>query len=357
MPTEQTNDNPVETSLTSTDDNGQTSSPGQQDDNNTESSESSEEQQSTAPSSETPGETDEADQQNLSQTEEQTSIGEEGAVPPQPETFEAEAPLPDAMVDKPGDERIRFSNHPRWRELVSEKNEFKQKIEQTQPLVEQSNALNQLLAQHNIPPSEFQALLQYSILKRSNPKQAFEVLRQDYEILGQMSGEILPPDLQAEVAAAALSPERAQEIARARAGQRYQQWQQQNQQQLQQTSTQQIAVQTIGQWLGMKQSIDPDLKQGTNLFKQVDLRLRAMSPATTAQQAYSNCELAYKQAKEDLKTFSGRTVARNGQGQRHVGSPPSRPSSPTNRLVVKTAGDAVKAIMSGGGKMPPNIRY
>jgi hypothetical protein len=172
-----------------------------------------------------------------------------------------------------------------------------------------------------------------------------------------MSGAILPPDLQAEVAAATLSTERAQEIARARAGQRYQQWQQQNQQQVQQSSTQQVAVQTIGQWLGMKQSIDPDLKQGTNLFKQVDLRLRAMSPATTAQQAYSNCELAYKQAKEDLKTFSGRTVARNGQSQHRAGSPPSRPSSPTNRLVVKTAGDAVKAIMSGGGKMPPNIRY
>jgi hypothetical protein len=351
-------DNTGGTSSTPSGDNGQDSPTEQQDDNQgVEEEETSETPESSDSSSETPG--DEGDQLQPTQ-EGELPPDEEAQVeePPQPETFETAEPVPDAVVDKPGDEKIRFSSHPRWKELVSEKNEFKQQVEQHRPLVEQSNALNQILSQHNIPAPEFQALLQYAILKRQNPQQAFELLRQDYEVLGQLAGQILPPDLQTEVAAATLSPERASEIARARASQRYQQWQQSNQQQYQQSSSQQIVTQSIGSWVQMKQSIDPDLKQGTNLFNQVDLRLRAMPAAQTPQQAYQNCENAYKQAKEDLQKLSnGRSTALKGQVPRRSGQPPSRPSSPTNRLVVKTAADAVKAIMSGGGKAPTNIRY
>lgn len=300
------------------------------------------------------GDEDADDQDNGQQDEGQEQVAPE--VEPLPESLESETPVADALVDKPGDEKLRFSAHPRWKELITERNQFKDEVAQSRHAVEQTNALNNILNQHAIPTQEFEAALKYLILKRTDPQAAFRQLSQDYTVLGQLSGAILPEDLQTQVAGGTLDPTLAKEVAMSRATQRYQQWQQQTQGQVQQYSQQNVISQTTSQWSQLKQSVDPDFKPGTKLWTAVDLHLRAQPAAQNAMQAQLNCENAYKQAKEYIKSF-GPTQARQQQPGRKTGAPPSRPSSPTNRVVIKNADDAVKAILSGGGKAPPNLRY
>ncbi|MDE2097284.1 MAG: hypothetical protein KGL39_08585 [Patescibacteria group bacterium] len=278
----------------------------------------------------------------------------------QPETFESEQAVPDAEADKPGDEKLRFSAHPRWKELIAEKNRYKEQVNSQQSAVEQTNALNNVLAQHGIPVQEFQGLLEYAILKRTNPSEAYRRLATDYQVLGQMAGAILPEDLQTAVAGGSLDPNLAKEIAAGRARERYQQWQQSTQGQMQQTGVQSVVQQTTNQWAQLKQSVDPDFKPGSKLFQTTDLFLAQIvrqSPPANAMQAQANLENAYNQAKAYIKSFGGGTTKPAAQTPRRNGQPPSRPSSPSNRVSIKNAEDAVKAILSGGGKAPANIRF
>ena len=129
-------------------------------------------------------------------------------------TTEQTAPPP--LVDKEEDAQLEFHQHPRFQELIKEKNTAKQEAEQLRPQAQRAQILDSFCQQNGIQAQELENALQYLRLRRSNPEQAYQLVKRDYEQLAQYAGDILPPDLQAEVSAATISPERAREIARAR---------------------------------------------------------------------------------------------------------------------------------------------
>lgn len=278
--------------------------------------------------------------------------GDEPEPSPEPSPEPEPEPVVPPVVDKEGDDTLPFNAHPRWKELVGEKNEYKQTIEQLKPAVEQARALNEFLAQNSIPPAEFQAALQYMQALRSDPAKAFAMIKPTYERLAGFTGERLDADLQTEVAAGTLLPERGAEIQRARAQQQWNQWRQQSVQQTQQSGSATIVRQAINGWQQLKTQSDMELKEGTPLWEQVNLRLNAMPPFQSAEQAWQGAEKAYNESKAFLGKFQAKP--KPVQGRR---PPQSQATSQTNRMVIKDANDVVKAMIANGGRAPSNIRY
>jgi hypothetical protein len=266
------------------------------------------------------------------------------------EPQEPEPVVENAVVDKPEDEKLQFHKHPRFQELITEKNLAKQEVEKAKPLVEQATAINDFLRTNNITTQEFSSALQYLQALRNDPVKAFQMLKPTYEQLAQFSGEVLPPDLQAKVAAATMSLEDAQELAKARAQTNYskvrEQWQQNGTQQ----GTQSVVTQAIGLWQNTKMQLDPDLKEGTDLYKLVNDKIAAMPKFQTPEQAMAGCEKAYTDVKEFFKKYAPRKVTSQ---QRAPLS--SRHSASGNKRVFKTAEEIARFI--GGGGKPEQIQY
>lgn len=257
------------------------------------------------------------------------------------------APVVPPVTDKDGDDKLPFNTHPRWKELIEEKNGYKTQIETLRTDAEQARSLNGILRQYNIRNDEFENAIKYLIALRTDPRQAAAMLKPTWEQLGMLTGDILPADLQAEVAAGTLTPERAKQIAEAQGQQRWQQWRGQNGAQAQASDMQSVVNQTTSMWEQTKIGLDPDFKPGSALYKQVALHLGVMK-AGDAQQAHANCEKAYKQAKEDLAAFVPKPVPSRRP-------PQSRPQPVNNGAVMKDAKDVVNAIKAG--IRPGQMRY
>lgn len=335
-------DKNLEQSLVSNDDNGQESSPVEQDVKQT--GLTAEEQAAVAGNEESSTETGEAE----GGQEQEQPQGEEGQEAEQEQETAPEPPV----VDKTGDEKLPFSRHERWKELVGEKNTYKQEIETLKPHAEQTRALNDFMAQNQIAPAEFQAALKYLQALRQNPQEAYAMLKPTFKQLAALVGEELSPELQAEVASGTLSVERAQQITRAEAQQRYQQWRQQQQQQGQQSSVGTLVQQTIGMAAQQRMQTDPDFKNGMPLWTLVDKNLRAMPQFQSPQDAQAGFERAYQDAKTFLSGLQPRT--------RPVASrrPPQTQSTGQNsRMVIKSSDDVIKLMQANGGRAPANIRY
>ena len=267
------------------------------------------------------------------------------------EPVEPQEPETPVTLDKPEDKDLPFHKEPRFQELVAQKNEARQQLEAVKPLADQARALQDYMTNNGIPPQELQAFLEYATLKRTNPQLAFERLQGDYNALALMNGATLPPDLQAEVAAATMSPERAKEIARLRGQTQYQSWQQHNGQMNQQQQQVQMIQAASSQWTQNKQIADPDLKPGSNLWQLVQDKINAQPPFRSPQEAYAGSEKAYTDAKAFLAKLQPRQVVPSRRVNQH------RNSSANEEVVVKTAEDITKLFIANGGRRPSRIKY
>ena len=255
------------------------------------------------------------------------------------------------VLDKPEDKDLPFHKEPRFQELVTQKNEARQQYEAVKPLAEQAKVLNEFLTGNNIPPQEFQAALQYLQLKRTNPVAAYQQLKVDFDALALMNGEVLPPDLQAEVASGVMTPERAKELARLQGQTRYQQWQQQLGAQGQQQQMAQMVSAASSQWTMNKQTQDPDLKPGSDLWKLVQDKINAMPQFRSPQEAITGSEQAYAEAKAFFSRYQPRQVIPSRRISQH------KNSSANDEVVVKTPEDVTRLFIANGGRRPSRIKY
>lgn len=334
METENTNAKTDETSLPSSDANGQTSSP---------------EQQVVQEQSEQQGENTSQQVEGTEATTETTEDGanqEQQGTEHQPQAEEAA----NVVLDKQEDAKLDFHKHPRFQEVIAEKNQWRQQVESSKPLVEQATVINNILAENNIPAQEFSNVLQYLIALRKDPAAARAMLAPTFERLSQFTGDKLPADLEAKVGSGVMTREDAVEMAKYRGQQEYQQWRSQGVQQTATTQQQAIVNNTVQSVVQLKQQIDPDFKPGTKLFQQTELLVKAMPVFQTPQEAQAGVEKAYKDAKAFLAGFAPRTVPVN-----KVRPPQNRNTANNGGGVIKTSADVIKAIQAG--QKPHQMRY
>jgi hypothetical protein len=335
--------NTEEGSSDSSDVNGQGSSTEQQDVNKTDLKQAEEQQEEKG-----------ADEEAKSEDAEGSSAegtGEEKTDDQQ----DSQQKVENAVFDKPEDEKLPFGKHPRFQELITEKNQARQQVEQLRPAAQANQALTSFMQQNGIQGQELQRALEYLRLRRIDPAAAFRVIKQDYDSLAMFAGERLPEDIQAEVAAGTLSPERAKEIAQARAQQQHSQFLQGSQQQQQQAQHEELIQGAVNVWAQNRLSLDPDFKpkapgQRDGKWELVDMKLKAMrlsNPPRTPQDVLLMTEQAYKEANEFFASFAQRT----GTRQR----PSSQQTNTRTHSVIKTPADVIKAIMAG--TKPNQVKY
>jgi hypothetical protein len=282
------------------------------------------------------------------ETEEETS--EE-----QTEEVQKEQEVP-AVLDKPEDEKLPFHKEPRFQELIKEKNTYKQELDSIKPQAARAKVLDDFVTTNNIQPQQVQEAFEYLRLLNSDPLKAYAMLKPTYDKLALMSGDRLPDDLQAEVAAGTLSVERAKQLAQTQAQQQYQQWRGASSQQIQAVQHEQAIQGSINAWAQAAQAKDPDFKPATvgavdGKWEYVDMKLRSLrqaNPPRNSQEAVVLVEKAYAEANKFFGSFKQKQLTKK-PGLK------SQTSQSNASAVVKNPEDVVRAIMSG--KRPHQLKY
>ena len=108
------------------------------------------------------------------------------------------------------DENVPFHNHPRWKEIMREREELKQKSKHYEEISEYMRA-------NGLSSGDLAQGFEVMALMKNDPAKAKEVLNMHMHRLAQFTGEILPRDLQMKVDMGEIDEASAVELASLRA--------------------------------------------------------------------------------------------------------------------------------------------
>jgi len=129
-------------------------------------------------------------------------------------------PKPDANAADPGkpknDSDVPFHNHPRWKEVVGERDRYKGEIEQLRPDADQFRKITSFMSEHDLSVEEVSRGFTVMSLLKNDPQKAYEVLSPIMDELRGIVGEKLPDDLRQKVEQGLVDEGTAKELARER---------------------------------------------------------------------------------------------------------------------------------------------
>ena len=281
--------------------------------------------QSALPEEEAPEETASEETETQEVQAEQPEVSAE-EVEPQSEA--------DAWSDVP------FNKHPRFRKLVSEKNEQRKLAEQFREDSAQYQKIVDFIGSNNLSAEDAAEGFRIMSLIKNNPGEAHEILQGHLNSVNELTGKKLPDDIQGKLDDGFLDEDAAKELSQARANlQREQQLRQQdkeNAEQVEQVSRKQKADQQLNylrkvvkDWEDTTRNSDPDfsLKQD-EINDRVAALVNERGRPVTSEQVLGIANDAYE-------TVNGRYKARTPQrqnirtstGGKLSGTPVAEPSS------------------------------
>jgi hypothetical protein len=240
--------------------------------------------------------------------------------------------LDDSAKDKPkpdAAEKLPFHNHPRWKEVVSERDALKPKAEQFEKITSFMSA-NGLSNQEVIEGFQIMALM------KTNPVEAHKRISEYKSKLDALVGEKLPEDLSKKVEDGYVDKDSAAETARLRAEKALYE-QRMAQQQEQQTAQRQSAIHSaVVNWEQKMKATDADWSAKQEFVTdQVKLMMATEQPSTP-EQAISLVERAYSITKERMSRF-----APQRKPVTHV------PSSTSSANVISQPKTLLEAVRNG----------
>lgn len=255
-----------------------------------------------------------------------TEEGADGGVPKsnatpaeEPATDGGESEGEEAPKDEKSEEQASepeeppFHEHPRWKEIVSERNELKERAQSFETLAREQASIVRYCQENNVTVEQFQGMLEIAALLNNDPMKAYEKLKPIYETLTATSGDRLPDDLRQEVEDGLLSEERAKELARFRGQGNVWKAQQQTFAQRQQQAAQTAVQQGLSSWQDSKFKTDPDFRPKSNQtdpdgkYEMVCDKFRGMwlaRPPQNPQEAVAMVEQAYDAVQKSLARFA-----------------------------------------------------
>lgn len=134
------------------------------------------------------------------------------ATPPIEPKDEPATPTP------PDDTKLPFHEHPRWKEVLKERDDLKQASEAIRPFIDQQKNLDNYLRSNAITETQFGEALSFLALRNSNPAEAYaKFVKPMVEEFATYEGSKLPQDLQEKVDRGTLTADDAKDWARQRA--------------------------------------------------------------------------------------------------------------------------------------------
>lgn len=192
----------------------------------------------------------------------ETASSAEGAGDEEGEDADKDEPSeePSQQAVEPDNENfsdVPFHKHPRFQQLISERNALRQDAER-------SRNIDTFLTNNGLEANEAADLLVIGGLMKTNPAEAWKRALPTIQKLAVASGAVLPPDLADRVKRGDMPREAAIEVSRARAQATSMQASQQFSADLQQRQTQENARKAVGSavtaWEHRRRTSDPDFE-------------------------------------------------------------------------------------------------
>lgn len=263
-----------------------------------------------------------------------------------PEDAESEADAEDPDGDKK-DEDLPFHQHPRFQELIGERRELKEKVEALEPKVRDYDNIQNFLQTNNIEAQEAAEALQIAAAIKSDPEQAFNMLRPVFESVARQAGYLPPAELAEQVKQGRMTREQALEQSRRVAQERHRETQlSQREQRLQQEETQrqqqqiiQAANQVVTTWEQDVRAKDPDFDKKTDLIQARLTQVTTQNgPPRTASEAQERLSSAYNWATNYVRSVQPQKPPSQPR-------PNKRPSKPTMQRAPKGIEDIFDSIL------------
>lgn len=240
---------------------------------------------------------------------------DEGAAAPSPaesdqDTAKADTGAEDAPQDKAEDgdaeEQPPFHEHPRWKQLVSERDDLKAKLEEFTEAGGAIDRLESFLTQQNLSVDEFNNLLVIGGLVKNDPAKALEALTPIYQRVQQSAGVVLSQDLQAAVDQGFVTEDYARQLSQAQAqanqAQFHAQVATQNAQTEQKTALVNALSNEATSWETEWKASDPDYSKKADLVREkVELAVFRGDEVGTPEQVRAVCEKAKQEVEATLR--------------------------------------------------------
>ncbi len=243
---------------------------------------------------------------------------------------------------------VPFHKHPRFQQVLKRAKDAEAKLSQLGNVEELTSKAKQVddlkgwIDQTGLAPEEFNAGLEIMALMRHDPLAALEKLKPYMVQLQQLSGEVLPKELQEKVDSQQISQEDAQALARARseaaiAKQRGQTLQQQ-QEAMQQKNHHQQCWDAVNRWEeGFKKS-DPDYSKKQKFITDRIRTLMQSNPPSSPDGYVTLCNTAAEQITAEMRGLLPKAPA-------VAAKPASTSSSITAQAKPRNAMEAAKLAL------------
>jgi hypothetical protein len=314
-------------------------------------------------STETTGQVDNKSQATSDKGEKQASLKDviskslkgETVATPAPGEKEGK-PIPETNPDgskkdtpdeaKKKEEDARLDKHPRFQELVKEKNALKKQFEAQQKEVEDYRHVTNFMTQNRLVPDEVNKGFEIMAAMKNDPLKAAELLAPYIRQLNQFAGINLPAELQQQVDGGLITQEAAQQLARHQNQNGLLQRQiqerqlaesqatQRAQQQAQHEQWRQQVTSAVGGWEQQKMSSDPDFKAKYPIYLDAVKAALSEAPPQTPQQAVDLAESCWVRVSNNLRAMLPR--------QQQIRQIPSSTSSSNGRAEPKSYLEAVR---------------
>lgn len=202
-----------------------------------------------------------------------------------------------------------FHKHPRWQEMVRDRDSLKEKVDALTPRAEDYGKIEQFMQHNELTVQDVAEGLQVVALMKNDPVRARAVLAERMQRLDQFTGDRLPDDLQAEVNEGVISEGRAKELAQLRSQtdfvtKRSERQQQKSEEARRQDEARQVIQDqqsAVRKWEADIQKTDPDYKR-IQRFVTKELRLLVQqAPPMNTEQAVALAKQAYETVKGELR--------------------------------------------------------
>lgn len=206
----------------------------------------------------------------------------------------------DATSTQKTEEKLPFHNHPRWKELLTERDSFKSRAEQY-------DKVETYMHQNQLTPQEVAEGFQVMSLLKHNPVEAYKVLSGHLSRLAPLVGETLPEDIEMRVNNGDVDIESAKELAKARAHTQLLTQQQTlahaERQNYEYAEKQTTIKNSVMAWEDSVKQRDPDYSAKQKfVMDKVRLIIQNEQPQS-AQEAINIVERAYNDVNEAMKSF------------------------------------------------------
>lgn len=206
----------------------------------------------------------------------------------------------DASSGQKAEDKLPFHNHPRWKQLVQERDNFKSRSDEY-------GKIETYMSVNRLTPQEVAQGYQVMALIKNNPAEAYRVLQGHLQRLAPIVGETLPEDIEKKVEMGDVDVESAKELARARAHANFLAAQQQQalaEQQAQDFNAKQASArEAVMGWEETMKRRDPDYSAKQKfVMDRVRNVLQTVQPQS-AEEALAIVEKAYQEVTQDMSAF------------------------------------------------------